>query len=91
MARRLHYLAVGFWLSPLRSERFEFLCALDAEEGGAILARTAAGVLVFQQWIDLEAQIYDEPEILAEHGQVPSGARSIDADGRDPWLDDCAA
>ena len=63
---------------------------MDAEEGGAILARQAVGVVVFQQWIDLEALIYEEPEIIAQFGDVPRAATAIDGDAPDPWLDDVA-
>lgn len=91
MARRLLYLAYGYWADrPAASAPYEFLCAVDAEEGGLILSKSADGVLVVQQWADVEAQIFDEPEILAEYGSVPRAAKAIDADGREPWLDDAA-
>ncbi|RZJ19098.1 MAG: hypothetical protein EON91_02575 [Brevundimonas sp.] len=89
MPRQLHYCAQVF-RSGRPAERYPFLCALDAEEGGAILARSADGVLVFQQSADLEANIFDDPEILQVIGNVPAGAMMIDPDGRDPWLDDAA-
>lgn len=83
MSRRRHYIAQPFWTREGRivpGELHEFVCAIDAEEGGQILARTAAGVLVYQQVIDGEAQLYDEPEVLRIFGEVPKGARSIDPD-----------
>jgi hypothetical protein len=89
MPRQLRYIA-----QPFRDGRpsapYRFLCAVDAEAGGEILARSTDGVLVFQQWTDAEAAIFEEPEILAVFGEVPSAALMIDGDGRDPWLDDAA-
>lgn len=88
MPRRLHYFAQPFWNDRAEpAERYEFTCAVDAEEGGRLLmAGSADGVLVYQQWTDSEAQIYGDPEILAVHGDVPLGAIAIDADGEEPWL-----
>ncbi|CAN7172419.1 hypothetical protein [Brevundimonas sp. LjRoot202] len=91
MPRRLHYFAQPFWNDrSVPAERYEFLCAVDAEEGGLILAKSADGVLVYQQWIDAAAEIFADPEVLAVHGKVPRGALAIDPDGREPWLDDAA-
>ena len=92
MSRRLHYFAQPFWNG--RSEpatRYEFTCAVDAEEGGRLLMAGAAdGVIVYQQWMDVEGDIFGEPEELARHGDVPRAAWQMDPDGRDPWLDDAA-
>lgn len=92
MPRRLLYFAQPYWSTRREpAERYEFRCAVDAEEGGRLLmAGLADGVLVYQQWVDPEAEIYGEPEVLARHGDVPSAALAIDGDGRDPWLDDAA-
>lgn len=81
MAGRLHYLAQPFWGADLRpGEPLPFMCAVDAEEGGAILAQSARGAIAYQQYIDPEGPIYGDPEILARWGDVPSGALTIDAD-----------
>lgn len=91
MARRLHYFAQPFWNERRQpAARYEFRCALEAEDGGRILFRSADGVLVYQQWADVEVPVYEDPDILAVLGEVPSAALAIDADGRDPWLDDVA-
>lgn len=89
MPRRLHYFAQPFW-NGRPGGLLPFLCAMDAEEGGAILARSADGVLVYQQWRDDEEALADDPEVLQIIGDVPAGALMIDPDGRDPWLDDVA-
>jgi len=90
--RRLHYFAQPFWNDRAEpAERYEFTCAVDAEEGGRVLmAGSADGVLVYQQWADAEAEIFGDPEPLARLGDVPRAAWLIDGDGRDPWLDDVA-
>jgi hypothetical protein len=67
-----------------------FVCAIDAEEGAAILAKQAAGVIAFQQEFDPAGPIYGEPEILGVWGKVPPEAISMDGAARDPWLDDVA-
>lgn len=91
MPRRLHYFAQAFWDGhPQRCPVYEFPCALDAEEGGRILMTQADGALVYQQWMDEDAGLRDEPEVLLVLGEVPSEAVTIDGDGRDPWLDDVA-
>lgn len=92
MPRRLHYFAQPFWNDRAEpAERYEFTCAVDAEEGGRLLmAGSADGVLVYQQWADAEAEIFGDPETLAKLGDVPRAAWLIDGDGRDPWLDDVA-
>lgn len=73
MSAQLAYFAQPF-NGRRPGEPLPFLCAQDAEEGGALLAKMADGVVVYQQIIDPEAQIYDEPEVLAVHGDVPSEA-----------------
>lgn len=89
MNRKLRYIAQPFVRGkPGRS--YPFMCAVDAEAGGEILARSADGVVVFQQWVDADAEIYCDPEVLAIHGDVPRAAVSIDPDGAEPWLDDVA-
>lgn len=92
MPRRLHYFAQPFWNARREpAQRYEFACAVDAEEGGRLLiAGSADGVLVYQQWADADAEIYGDPEVLACLGDVPAAAVTIDGDGRDPWLDDAA-
>ncbi|GEM_PF-531170 len=91
MSRRLHYYAQPFWDRRREpAQRYEFVCAVDAEERGEILARSADGVLVYQQWADPELELFGEVEVLAQHGSVPLAATGIDPDGRDPWLDDIA-
>lgn len=91
MPRRLHYYAQPFWDHRREpAQRYEFVCAVDAEEGGEILARSADGVLVYQQWADVEIELFGDIEVLAKHGSIPRAAIGIDPDGRDPWLDDTA-
>jgi len=86
MTRKLHYFAQPFWAARQDpAQRYEFTCAVDAEDGGEILATAADGVLVYQQWIDTESGAHDDPEILAVHGTVPSGAVCIDGDPPPPW------
>jgi len=89
MPRRLHYYAQPFWRGR-PGKLYPFVCAVDAEEGGRILALSAEGVHVFQQWRDEEAGTMDEPELLQVIGHVPDEALMIDPEGRDPWLDDIA-
>jgi hypothetical protein len=87
MSRRLRYFAQPFWAGRRElAARYEFPCAMDAEEGGDILARSADGVLVYQQYVDEDAQIFDEPEVLQKLGQVPLAALTIDGEGVEPWL-----
>jgi hypothetical protein len=93
MARCRRYIAQPYWNRAggiVAGEPYTFLSATDAEEGGAILSRQAVGVLVFQQWVDVEALIFEEPAIIAVYGQVPRDAMTIDADGPEPWLSDVA-
>lgn len=86
MPRRLHYYAQPFFEGRRSvAPRCEFRCAVDAEAGGHILARTAAGVLVYQQWIDDEAEVFGDPETLAIIGEVPAAAYMIDGDGSSLW------
>jgi hypothetical protein len=89
MARKLRYAAQAFTRGQ-PGPVYPFLCALDAEAGAEILARSADGAIAYQVWVDADADAHDEPELLATLGSVPSGARAIDADGREPWLDDAA-
>lgn len=89
MSRQLRYIAQPF-TGGRPGTAYPFLSALDAEAGGKILSGSMEGVLVFQQWADLEAGIYEDPEVLAVWGRVPSAALAIDGDGREPWLDDAA-
>lgn len=88
MPRRLRYVAQPFWKAAhgfRAGEVRSFVCAMDAEDGGAILLRHADGVLVYQQWVDAEAEIMEEPEVLAILGDVPAGALFIDPPAADPW------
>lgn len=89
MPRQLRYFAQPFTAGrpgPL----YPFLCAVDAEAGGQILARSMDGVLVYQQWVDTDADLVGDPEVLAVSGDIPRAALAIDPEGRDPWLDDAA-
>lgn len=86
--RSLHYFAIEIW--PSREVRHAFTCAVDAEEGARILARLAPGVVAYQQWGDPDVGVWDEPDPLVIAGDVPASMFMIDADGRDPWLDDAA-
>ena len=73
MGARLHYFA-----KPLFQERgrwiagppLPFVCALDAEEGGLILAKMADGAVVYQQMADPDFDIWEEPELLAIYGEA---------------------
>ena len=86
MPRRLHYFAQPVWRAgATRSQRYEFRSAVDAEEGGRILARSADGVLVYRQWIDAEIDLFEDPEVLSILGDVPHTLLAIDPDAADPW------
>lgn len=89
MADQLRYLAQAFWGADLRpGDVMPFVCAVDAEEGARILARSARGAIAYQQIIDPDGPIYGEPEVLGVWGDVPAAARSIDGDS---WADLTAA
>lgn len=89
MPSQLRYIAQAFWGSDLRpGEPLGFICAVDAEEGAQILARSARGAIAFQQEYDPEGPLYGEPEILGRWGSVPVGAVAIDGD---VWSDLSAA
>ena len=82
----LRYFALPYW-NGRPGEPYPFLCAVDAEEGGAILMRKACGALVYQQWIDDMLGPMDEPEILRVLGTVPKGALWIDPPiEREDWV-----
>lgn len=82
----MRYAAQAFWGPGLKpGEPMPFVCAVDAEDGAQILARSAAGAIAFQQLVDPEGPIFDEPEVLGVWGRVPAGAISIDDDGQEPW------
>lgn len=89
MPRRLRYIAQPFWAGR-PGEPYGFHTAMNAEEGGRILATQADGVLVYQQWVDDCAESLGEPDILATHGDVPAAARFIDGSATDPWESDAA-
>lgn len=86
--RRLHYFAKEIW--PGHQVQHTFTCAVDAEEGARILAKLAPGAVAYQQWGDLEADIWEDPDPLVITGDVPEFFFAIDPSGRDPWLDDVA-
>lgn len=91
MAREMRYVAQAFWGDRLvPGEPLPFVCALDAEEGGAILAREAKGVVAYQQMVDPEGPLLEDPEILRIWGDVPAAALGPDGSACDPWLDDVA-
>lgn len=91
MAREMRYIAQAFWGARLRpGEPMPFVCATDAEEGAAILAQSAEGVVAYQQFVDDDGPLYDEPEILGTWGRVPAAAISIDGEAADPWCGDMA-
>lgn len=80
--RRLHYFAIEIW--PDRMAKHPFTCAVDAEEGARILAKLAPAAVAYQQWGDVEAEVWDEPDPLLVLG---SGARRVvDQDGREDWM-----
>ena len=89
MPRRLRYIAQPFWAGR-PGEPYGFHTAVNAEEGGRILAGQADGVLVYQQWVDDDAEIEGDPEVLAVLGDVPPAARLIDAPAQEPWEADAA-
>lgn len=81
----LRYFALPYW-NGRPGEPYPFLCAVDAEEGGAILMRKACGVVVYQQWFDDASGAIDEPEALRVLGAAPDGALWIDPPaGREDW------
>lgn len=91
MGRRMRYVAQAFrgpGLIP--GDPLPFLCAMDAEEGGEILSREAEGVLVYQQLVDPDGPVFDDPEVLRVWGRVPAAALGPDGAAVDPWLDDAA-
>lgn len=92
MSRRLHYYAQPYWAARREpAQRYEFMCALDAEEGGRMLiAGRADGVLVYQQCGDADADLWDDPEMLLTLGDVPRSVIMIDEDPPDPWSADVA-
>jgi hypothetical protein len=78
MAARLAYFAQPFFAEAGQFRAgplYPFNCASDAEEGGELLSRMAAGAVAYQQIIDPEAELFDEPEMLAVFGRVPASAR----------------
>lgn len=89
MPKRLCYIA-----QPFRDGRpqtaYQFTCAVDAEEGGRILASRADGVLVYMQAVDDEAGVADEPEVLLTLGNLPDGLLAIDPPAPNPWDADAA-
>lgn len=71
------YVAQPFWRTgrSVRAGRlYGFTCAVDAMAGAEVLARTAAGVVAYQQDVDMEAEIWDEPDLLGVWGRVPRSA-----------------
>lgn len=89
MLRRLRYIAQPFWAGR-PGEPYGFHTAVNAEEGGRILASQADGVLVYQQWVDDDAETLSDPDILAVLGDVPKGALYIDDYGVDCQVSDAA-
>lgn len=72
--RRTMYCVQSFKVVGRRLEpgtRLAFPCATEAEESGRRLAPRAAGVVVYMQAGYPEADVWDEPELLAAHGSVP--------------------
>lgn len=47
-----------------------FSSAMDAEAAGERLAETTAGVIVYEIWGDPENDVWEEPMIIAVHGQA---------------------
>ena len=73
MGARLFYFARPYFERTGRlypGEAMPFVCARDAEDGGLLLAKMAAGVVVYQQLGDPDFDLWEEPEILAVHGAV---------------------
>ncbi len=89
MPRRLRYIAQPFWEGRPR-QPYPFVCAVDAEEGGRLLMTQADGVLVYQQWVDDDAETAEDPEVLAILGEVPGAALLIDPPAPEPWEADAA-
>ena len=89
MPRRLRYIAQPYW-EGRPGEPFGFLCAMDAEEGGRLLMSQADGVLVYQQWVDDDAETVEDPEMLVILGDVPGAALLIDPPSPEPWEADAA-
>ncbi|MCZ4109558.1 hypothetical protein O3U67_15820 [Brevundimonas diminuta] len=73
MTKRLFYFAIPISRHQgrlLGGEPLRFLSALDAEEGGELLARMSEGVVVYQQLGDPENDVWDDPELLAVYGDI---------------------
>jgi hypothetical protein len=71
---------VGRQLEPV--QRLDCPCATEAEEWGERLAPRAAAVLVYQQEGYPEADVWDDPELLAVHGSVPRSVRTSPSGSR---------
>ena len=91
MSRQLIYVALPFWRdgARLRAGRaYRFTCAVDTEEGGKILARSAAGVVAYQQEVHPEFEVCEDPDILGVWGDVPM---EVVCDQPEPGAAYCAA
>ena len=81
MSRRLRYFAQAIAADGSAKSPHEFVCALDAEDGGAILARGGNPVVVYQQWLDEASGSHEDPEILLTFGLT----RPVAVSGVAPW------
>ncbi len=65
MPPRLHY-----YVQAEGGALEEFSCASDAEAAGETHARRGRPAVAYMIWGDPEAECWDEPDLLAEHGRA---------------------
>jgi hypothetical protein len=74
MARRAIYCVQAYRRGGAGLEKADlrqFPCASEAEEEALRLRSRRAGVVVYTQHGYPEADVWDEPEVLAAHGEGP--------------------
>jgi hypothetical protein len=62
---RLHY-----YVQAENGVLEEFTCASDAERAGEAYAAKGRPAVAYMMWGDPEAECWDEPEVLAQHGEA---------------------
>lgn len=76
MTRKTIYCAQAFWRQNGRLQAgpvHQFMTAERALAGGEILARSCAGAAVYSLTGEPDTDFWDEPVILARHGDAPGG------------------